>query len=341
MKIDYDISIEPGQAFEIDRFRPEDAEGIAHLVFAEYGAAYPIDTYYFPERIAEENNNGNIYSVVARTPRGDIIGHMALYRSSPPYPNLYEIGQGIVLPSYRTTFAAYKINLYIGEKLAPFIRTDGIFGEAVCHITATQKSSAIIGMKDVALEIDLMPAEAYDKAKCASGRVSCVILFRSFNDRPHEVFIPPVYHREIDYIAGDIDIDRKMTPSNGEIPQGTKSDVRIRFFNHAGVGRFAVVASGSDFETVVEELEKEGAGNGTLVLQYFLNLAEPWVGEAVECLRKRGYFFGGYVPRWFDTDSMLMQKISTSPDFSTIKLHSEKAQQILEFVRSDWKRAGS
>ena len=341
MRIDYDISIEPGQKFEVDRFRPEDARGIAHLFHSEYGAAYPIETYYFPDRIVEENSNGNIYSVVARTPKGDIVAHMALYRGSPPYPNLYEIGQGIVLPSYRTTFAAFKINQYIGEKLTEAVRPDGLFGEAVCHITATQKSSAMIGMKDVALEIDLMPAAAYDKAKCASGRVSCDIMFRSFNDRPHEVFIPSVYRREIDYILGDIAIDRKLTPSYGEVPKDTKSDVSVRFFSQAGVGRFAVFSSGSDFETVVEGLEREGTEKGTQVYQYFLNLAEAWVGDAVECLRKRGYFLGGYVPRWFDTDGILMQKISTCPDFHAIQLHSEKAKQMMEFVRSDWRRARS
>ena len=341
MKIDFDIAVEPGQKFAVDRFRPEDARGIAHLFFSEYGAAYPIETYYHPERIIEENANGNIHSVVARTPKGDIIGHMALYRSSPPHPNLYEIGQGIVLPAYRTTFAAYKINQYIGENLAPAIRPDGIFGEAVTHITATQKSSALIGMKDVALEIDLMPAEAYDKAQCASGRVSCVILFRSFADRPHEAFIPSVYRQEIEYLLSDVDICRTLTPSCGAFPEGSSSQVAVRFFSHAGVGRFNAVSAGSDFETLVEKLEAEGAVKGAKVLQYFLNLAEPWVGAAVECLRKRGYFFGGYVPRWFNTDGLLMQKISTSPDFSAIRLHSAKAKTLLELVRSDWQRACS
>lgn len=75
MRIEHDIDIEAGQKFIIDRFRPEDAEGIAHLFFAEYGAGYPFDTFYVPERIREENEKGNINSVVARTPKGEIIGH--------------------------------------------------------------------------------------------------------------------------------------------------------------------------------------------------------------------------------------------------------------------------
>ena len=59
MKIEHEISIEPGQTFVVDRFRPEDAAGIANLFFTEYGTGYPIETYYYPERIVEENGNGN------------------------------------------------------------------------------------------------------------------------------------------------------------------------------------------------------------------------------------------------------------------------------------------
>ncbi len=31
MKIDYDISVETGQTFVVERFKPEDARGVAHL----------------------------------------------------------------------------------------------------------------------------------------------------------------------------------------------------------------------------------------------------------------------------------------------------------------------
>jgi hypothetical protein len=66
MKINSDIAVGPEQAFVIDRFRPKDARGVAHLFYAEYSPPYPIETFYYPERIIKENKNGNIYSVVAR-----------------------------------------------------------------------------------------------------------------------------------------------------------------------------------------------------------------------------------------------------------------------------------
>ena len=336
MKIDHDIAVEPGQTFVIDRFQPEDARGIAHLFFAEYGPSYPIETFYYPERIVAENENGNIYSVVARTPKGDIIGHGALFRSSPDYQNLYEIGQCIILSDYRITFAAFKINKFAAENLTSMTRPDGMFGEAVTHITATQKFSALVGMKDVAMEMDLMPASAYEKSQSAPGRVSCLILFRSFHDRPQEIFIPLRYQEIMEFILSDVEITRTRTPSVEKLPGNVKSRLTTRFFKHAGVGRFNVISSGGDFENVMAAMEMEGREQETLVFQFFLNLGEPWVGGAVEILRNHGYFFGGCVPRWFDADGMLMQKVLQPPSFDAPHLHSTKARQLLELVRMDW-----
>ena len=337
MRIDYDIAVEPGQTFVVERFQPGDAQGIAHLFHAEYGPSYPVETFYYPERIIAENENGNIYSVVARTPKGDIIGHGALYRSSPHYRNLYEIGQCIILPDYRVTFAAYKINMFAAETLTAMTCPDGMFGEAVTHITATQKFSALVGMKGVAMEMDLMPAAAYEKSQSASGRVSCLIMFKSFCDRPHEIFIPVRYKEQMDFILSNVNIGRTITPSTGNLPGDVRSNLTSWFFKHAGVGRFNVIGVGADFESVVTALESEGERQDILVYQFFLNLGEPWVGEAVEILRKHGYFFGGCVPRWFDSDGMLMQKVMQTPSFDAPHLHSDYARKLLELARVDWK----
>ena len=105
--------VKPGQSFEVRRMQPEDAWGVARCFFAVYGEHYPFDVYYIPERLIEENRRKNVYSVVARADNGDIIGCGALYRSSAYSSGVYEMGQFIILPEYRSTFAAFKIFEYI------------------------------------------------------------------------------------------------------------------------------------------------------------------------------------------------------------------------------------
>jgi hypothetical protein len=77
---------------------------------------------------------------------------------------------------------------------------------------------------------------------------------------------------------------------------------------------------------------------GVVVLQVWLKLSWPWIGHAVNILRKRGFFLGGILPRWFDVDGMLMQKIIGQPNWEGIQLHSDRAKKILEIVKADWQR---
>ena len=65
------------QAISIDFFRPEDAPGVARLFRQVYGEGYPIEIYYHPERLIEENTGGRVLSSVAHTQAGEIVGHDA------------------------------------------------------------------------------------------------------------------------------------------------------------------------------------------------------------------------------------------------------------------------
>ena len=47
--------IEPGQTYEFDLFRPEDAEGVSRLFRTVYGDSYPIKTFIEPKLLIEEN----------------------------------------------------------------------------------------------------------------------------------------------------------------------------------------------------------------------------------------------------------------------------------------------
>ncbi len=339
MRIQHQLPIEPGQPFTIDRFRPEDGPGIASLFLSVYGPEYPVATYYDPEQIVALHAKGELFSVVARTPRGDVIGHGALYRSSPPHAGLYEIGQLIVAPVYRGTFAAFQISAYQIEKLPAEIPLDGIFGEAVCNHTMTQKSSLHFGFSETALELDLLPRAGDQEASHPDGRVSCLVVFHNYRDTHRRVFIPPTYAGEIAFLLGDAGLDREVEPDIIPPPTPAPSEVAVAWFNAASVGRFTVAVAGADFAARIRQVEIAADEQKIAVRQCFLCLGAPGVASAVEVLREHRYFLGGYVPRWFDTDGLLLQKLTHHPNFDGINLHSEKARRILEYVRADWQRS--
>ena len=84
----------------IDRMQPEDALGVTRLFRSVYGDGYPIRTFIDPDALLAENRAGRTISSVARTHRGDIVGHNAIFHSAPS-DTIFETGAGVVHKQYR------------------------------------------------------------------------------------------------------------------------------------------------------------------------------------------------------------------------------------------------
>jgi len=63
---------------------------------------------YDPDALTKANNEEKLYSIVARTPKGDVLGHCALF-SSPCCEFLFEEGQLVVVSSYRNEAVAKQL----------------------------------------------------------------------------------------------------------------------------------------------------------------------------------------------------------------------------------------
>jgi hypothetical protein len=327
------------ESFQVDYFKPADAVGIVRLFHAVYGDDYPIRLFYDPEAIIAANKEGNYYSIVARTPSGEVIGVDHLFRSS-PCPMLYENGVSLVLKEYRNTGINNALMRFIYDDFVPSMTNiQETWGEAVCYHPYIQK--AVVHLKHVwtAIEVALMPAETYGKEKDTSERVTTVNGFRCFQKRPHRIFLPAPYEQELRWIYSMLADVRDIQLSETKIPSEKITETELITFDDAGIARIMVKEIGGDFPRCLDNLEKERKAKNTVVFQVFVNLACPWVGEAVDELRLRGYFLSGAFPRWFDTDGFMMQKILCPPDFEAIILVSDEAKRLLEIIRKDWERA--
>jgi hypothetical protein len=342
MKSDQDKAMPPGQeSFVVGYFRPEDAEGIVRLFHSVYGEHYPIRLFYDPAAIIAANREGRYYSIVARTASGEVIGVNHLYHSS-PCKSLYESGVGLVLKEFRNTGASTRMLRYLYEEFVPQKENiEEVFGEAVCNHPYMQKSIAVFHYVETAIEVALMPAEAYTKEKSAAGRVATLTAFRCYRPKPHRVFLPAAYDGTLRRIYGRLDDARDLMLSADKIPAGAASRAEMEIFDFARVARIAVHDIGEDFRGYLTGLEARGRERNAVVFQVWVNLTAPWVGEAVEFLRDMGYFFGGALPRWFDGDGMLMQRLLCPPDFEGIVLESDFAKWLLKVIQEDWRRAQS
>jgi hypothetical protein len=330
--------VEPGQGFEVDLFRPEDAEGVSRLFRTVYGDGYPIQKFLKPELLIEENATGRTISSVARTPNGDIVGHNALFRSA-PYERIFESGAGLVHPSYRGGKGIFtRLGVHGQEVAAKEFDIELIYGEPVCNHPFAQKATASIGWITHAIEVDLMPASAYKKEKSAKGRVTSLLDFKTLRPKPHTVYLPAVYEEGMQFIYSGLDDDRNFSLSKDELPPTTRTEIKTQVFDFAQVARLAVHEAGTDFKSAFDEQEKSICEKRMVVIQVWLKLSWPWISRVVDSLRERGYFLGGILPRWFDVDGILMQKIIGKPNWEGIQLYSDRAKKILELVKAAWEQ---
>jgi len=339
MKKDSDKDRPQGEeSFVVDYFRPEDAEGLVQLFHAVYGSHCPNQLFYDSQSIIKVNEEQSYHSIVARSTSGKVIGATHLYKSA-PYPALYEWGAGLVLKEYRNLGVNNRLGDFLHDEYVPRNpHIEELFGEPVCNHTHLQKAVERHRYVETAVEVALMPAEAYDKEKSASGRVATLAGFRCYRSKPHRIFLPSAYEEELRTIYGRLDDRRDLSLSDAGAPGDMRTRIDLEVFDFAQVARIAVPAVGTDFVERFSLVEKEAVSRKAVVLQVWLDLTRPWVGEAVEELRKRGYFFGGALPRWFDGDALFLQKLLCPPYFESIQLFTDFAKEMLEVVKKDWRR---
>jgi hypothetical protein len=319
-------------------FQPDDAEGVARLFTEVYGDGYPAKIVYNRDQLIEAFEKGDNIPIVVRTPDRRVVGYSSLFRPAPD-KGVYEKGNGAVSPAYRHSGVIRMIFEYLKELLPRMDDMNMFFGEPVCNHTYIQKAAAAtLPFVETALEIDLMPAEAYEKEKSSLGRVTSLLMFMTLTPRPHTVHIPGMYADWFDYIYKGLDDRRSFSPSRDDLPPLPQTVVDTEIFEYAQVARMAVHEAGSDFEKVFLSEEERILGRDMKVIQVWLKLSWPWVGKAAGLLADRGYFFGGILPQWFGEDGLLMQKILIPPNWEGIHLFSERAEKILEFIKADWQQ---
>lgn len=325
--------------WKLDLFRPQDAGGVVELYREVYGENYPVRTVYDPQALIRQEETGEARRVVARAPDGSVIGHTAFYRTSPPFSGIYEYGQLMIRHDYRQTMAASELFVYGLEEIQRRQEIEQTWGEAVCNHLFTQQFTAWQQFIETGLEVGLMRGESYSKAlrevSTDTERVSAVLVFRSFRPRSQKLFLPEVYEAALRFIYETDRSGHEFFLSKLPLQEEVETKASLQVFPGAGVARFTFDALGGDFESRLAYLDSEASSAGAVVTQVFLRLTDPCIGAAVEILRLRGYFFGGALPRWFDDDGLMLQKVRLPMNFDKIHVYTKRSRWIKEFIRQD------
>ncbi|MFH1139190.1 MAG: GNAT family N-acetyltransferase [Pseudomonadota bacterium] len=330
--------IDSEQGWNIGVFKPEDAVGVVDLFRSVYGAGYPIPKFIDPALLIESNRTQKTISIVIRTSDGRIVGHTALYQSA-PWKRLYEMGATLVSSDFRGGKGLATEMIKSGIDVVAKLPEPGVvFGEVVCNHIYMQKIAHNVGFLPYALEVDLMPAEAYAAEKSAAGRVSTFLIYKTFQRQRNKVHIPRQYYQQMIQLYEPIDDDRDFRPSEANCPDEGESLIKVDYNDFAQTARLEVQRIAFNFGRAMTAIECDLLNKGAVVIQVWLNLSWPWVGKAVDELRRQGYFLGGVLPRWFDEDGFLMQKILGRPNWEGIQIASDRGKIVFDLVKKDWEQ---
>ena len=325
----------------VDFFKPEDANGVVELFRSVYGNEYHMKSIYDPDQLIAEQLSGKTYRAVVRTTGGEIIGHTAFCATSQLNPALYEALQLLVRHDWRGTSVATELNRFAIPGIPVKFGLKQVWGEAVCNHVSSQRAYTENLYAETGCELALLPGAGMARSmKVAdAGRVAVIVVFRPYEARPQTIYLPTVYWKELEYLYADFDHGHRFLPGDAHLPAKQKTQGKLELYSQVAVARMNFTAIGSDFSDLLTQFDHQASENGILVYQVFLPLTVAATGEAVDILRRCGYFLGGVMPRWFGDDGLLMQKVLGSPNFEGVRLYTDRAKKILELVTADWQRA--
>ena len=325
----------------VDFFKPEDANGVVELFRSVYGNDYHVKSIYDPDQLIAEQLSGKTYRAVVRTTAGEIIGHTAFCATSSLNPPLYEAVQLLVRHEWRGTNVATELNRFAIPQIPVKYGLKQVWGEAVCNHASSQRAYTENQYAETGCEIDLLPGTGMARSMKAAdtGRVAVIVVFRPYEDRPQKIYLPPVYWKQLEYLYADFDHGHHFLPGDGPLSAEQPTQGKLELYSQVAVARMNFTVIGSDFADLLTKFDHQASENGIRVSQVFLPLTVAATGEAVDILRRCGYFLGGVMPRWFGDDGLLMQKVLGSPNFEGIRLYTDRAKNILELVTADWRRA--
>ena len=322
----------------LDLFRPEDAAGVVALYHEIYGDNYNVSSVYDPVKLVNEQEQGDVYRAVARSASGEIVGHTAYARSSPPNRGLYEACQLLVHHDWRGSTLASELTLFAIEQIPQHYQIKYTWGEAVTNHLFSQRIYTGSGHAETGIELDLLPGDAMAQAMRGKnqGRISVVTIFRNYGPpRPQTIYLPAIYNSQLPFLYSGFEHGHSFINSTNPLPSNRLVRARIDLFTAVAVARMTFFQLGGDFSACLTDYEAQSAAAGIRIHQAFLPLTDPGIGAAVDCLRNRGYFLGSVLPCWYGDDGLLMQKLSDEPNIAGTKLFTDRAREILSLVLAD------
>ena len=317
-----------------------------------YGSTYYYKDFYSVAELSKLWKSKMCFSVGAFTPKGELVGHLALFLNEfvggatcsggVNDCSLGEPAAGVVTPDWRgrrliDSMLAKLVELSMDHY--PALR--GLFISAVTSHTRSQKSAYHFGFSDCGNLIGYYPEVDPTGITVSAGRISPVISFWPTRELSQRTIYVPATHAEVVkniYSQLGVSINCEV---GGDCITNAEDRAKLEVTFSSGMRNGVIVVRELGFDTF-EQIEKAVGSlesqKAEAVLCY-LSLRDPFMPKLAEQLAKLGFFFTGVMPETAQGDSLLlMHLLEPRYDFSKIKLTTDSARECLNHIEQDMKR---
>jgi len=319
-------------------FKEGDEDGIAYLIYKNYGHSYIKDLFYYPQKIAQFHGK-QFYSVVAES-NNRIIGHFAFILI--PESSIAEIGIVVVDPLFKGKGIMNRMIELILNK-AEEIDLDAVFGEAIMYHIFSQKSNLRHGFSESALMLGKTPVnitiESNELTKMHK-RGAVLVGYRFFHTYKKSLYLPKVYHDQIKKTYENAKISfTKKRKKNVKIPAHVF--LTYTFDPPTNIATIRIDHYGNDFKHKFLLLVSQLRAKHCDMIYADVSLENiSQINKVIKIMNKRGFFYSGVMFLYHKKEDYLRLQLKHSDKVGNKNYvcYSDFCKALSRYILEDEKR---
>ena len=329
---------EAAPSYEVRKLKPQEAIEISKCAYRAYGYTY-MDYIYYPEKIAEYNQNGMMVSLVAVTDQDELMGHAALKFDYPTAP-IAEIGVAFVKPQFRKLGLFYALSVRVletGRKMG----LTGMYARAVLRHPISQKMTASMGFADCGIMLGVLPSDLNFKkfAGKTQQRLSEVISFIHFDQMKQATLYPPEEHREmIEWLYGEMNVPYSIgIPDDSDLTRSDRNtNIQSSKIISINIAEIRVSSFSKETMTELKKIWHRYCVDKTDIIYLFLNMEDPLCKTVSKECDELGFVFSGVLPDGVSgRHALVLQYFNNlEMDLDLIVPYSQTAKDVLNYIKA-------
>ncbi len=328
----------PGE-FHVHLMKPSEALEVSRSAYKAYGYTYSYAHIYYPYRIVELNESGQLISATAVTVDGELAGHCAIFRSDTGSQSA-EIGQAVVKPEFRGQGCLQRLTEFLIIE-AKSRGLTGLYVHAVTSHAFSQRVAMRLDFTACAILLGYVPASLTFRGirEELAQRETFLVQYKYLeNPGPLKLYAPSKHQDFIAKLYGNLGVTPQFEVPEKSLAAVRQSESILKTMTAAsmppGYASIEVLRCGENIGSEVKNTLKEFRLKRYDVIALYLDLRDPLTFHLVPEFEALGFFFGGILPGASVGEALVLQYLNNvAIDYDAIKLHTEASREILAYVK--------